>query len=85
MKQEEKHHLSIQKNREGIDLIKNGEKDIAYEYFCEAINLNPRYPPPYFNLGNILMEKIININLNLDWHMQNLENLKIRLESLKNY
>ena len=57
MKREDKHHLSIQKNREGIDFIKNGEKDTAYEYFCEAINLNPKYPPPYFNLGNLLMEK----------------------------
>tara|TARA_B100001989_G_scaffold172725_1_gene124706 strand:- start:511 stop:2076 length:1566 start_codon:yes stop_codon:yes gene_type:complete len=59
MKKEDKHHLSIQKNREGIDFIKNGEKDNAYECFCEAINFNPKYPPPYFNLGNILMEKKI--------------------------
>ena len=57
MKQEDKHYLSIQKNREGIDFVKSGEKDIAYEYFCDAINLNPEYPPSYFNLGNILMEK----------------------------
>ena len=57
MKQKDRYQLSIQKNREGIVFIKNGEKDIAYEYFCEAINLNPKYPPPYFNLGNILMEK----------------------------
>ena len=44
MKQEDKHQLSIQKNREGIDFIKNGEKDNAYECFCEAINFNPKYP-----------------------------------------
>ena len=56
MKQEDKHHLSIQKiERELISL--KWRKDTAYECFCEAINFNPKYPPPYFNLGNILMEK----------------------------
>ena len=57
MNQKYKHNLSIKKNREGINFIKSGKKDIAYEYFCEAINLNPKSPSPYFNLGNILMEK----------------------------
>jgi len=38
MNQKYKHNLSIKKNREGIDFIKSGKKDIAYEYFCEAIN-----------------------------------------------
>ena len=59
MNQKDRYKLSIQKNKEGIDFVKSGEKDIAYEYFCDAINLNPEYPPPYFNLGNILMEKKI--------------------------
>ena len=57
MNRKDQHNLSIKKNREGIYFIKNGLIDIAYEYFCEAINLNPKYPPPYFNLGNLLMEK----------------------------
>ncbi len=59
MNKKDKDELSIQKNKEGIDFIKNGNKEDAYEYFCDAINLNPEYPPPYFNLGNILMEKKI--------------------------
>ena len=53
----EKNQLSNQKNKEGVDLANNGNKDLAYEYFCDAINLNPEYPVPYFNLGNIFMER----------------------------
>ena len=55
MKFDKKILLSIQKNKEGIDLAKNGNKDLAYEYFCDAIDINPEYAAPYFKLCNILM------------------------------
>ena len=61
MKDQEKNQFSIKKTKDGIDLAKNGNKNLAYEYFCDAIDLNPENPQPYFYLGNILMEKKIYI------------------------
>ena len=61
MKYQEKNQLCIKKTEEGVGLVKNGNKDLAYEFFCDAINLNPKYSPPYFYLGDIFMEKKIYI------------------------
>ena len=61
MKDQEKNQFSIKKTKDGIDSAKNGNKNLAYEYFCDAIDLNPENPHPYFYLGNILMEKKIYI------------------------